>query len=65
MTSPSDPGGALLDLLYREAAPEATTETPGESAPEPNPGAGSAPEAGQASGNDSASPPAGDGAGSQ
>jgi CBS domain containing-hemolysin-like protein len=49
----------------REAAPETSTETPIESAPEPNPESGAAPEAGQASGNDNASPPAGDGAGSQ
>jgi CBS domain containing-hemolysin-like protein len=49
----------------REAAPETSTETPIESAPEPNPESGAAPEAGQSSGNDNASPPAGDGAGSQ
>jgi CBS domain containing-hemolysin-like protein len=49
----------------REAAPDTATETPSESTPEPNPDSGATPEAGQASGNDNASPPAGDGAGSQ
>jgi len=49
----------------REAAPDTATETPIESAPEPNPESGAPPEAGRASGNDNASPPAGDGAGSQ
>jgi CBS domain containing-hemolysin-like protein len=49
----------------REAAPETTPETSPETSTESAPETGAAPETGREPGHDNASPPAGDGAGSQ